>query len=237
MSKARQGLKFDRYFTKEFPGKVYDSFEWKKADIEIANDNGEVLFVQKGVDFPVGWTPNARKITTSKYFYGHQDTPQREGSGRYLIGRVSETFADWSARQKYFSSEQEVDAFRDELAYLALDQRMAFNSPVWFNVGVHKIAGDGDQQKRQGYIVGKSGKIVRLPVGKDRFYPQTSACFIQSVDDTMESIMDLAVKEAMLFKYGSGTGTNLSSLRSSRERLSGGGKPSGPLAYWAFMIK
>jgi ribonucleoside-diphosphate reductase alpha chain len=237
MAKASQGLRFDRYFTRDFPGEVYGAFEWKKADTEITNDRGEVLFIQRDVDFPVGWTPNARKITASKYFYGERDTPERETSGRDLIGRVSETFADWAARQKYFASQEEVAAFRDDLTYLALDQRMAFNSPVWFNVGVHRIAGDGDRQRREGYVVGKDGKIMRMPVGKDRFYPQTSACFIQSVDDTMEGIMELASNEARLFKHGSGTGTNLSSLRSSRERLSGGGKPSGPLAYWAFYDK
>ena len=114
---------------------------------------------------------------------------------------------------------------------------MSFNSPVWFNVGVDSIAGPGNDDQKEAYIIGDDGIVQKIPLGMDRAYPQTSACFIQDVEDTMESIMDLAKNEAMLFKYGSGTGTNLSTLRSSKEKLSGGGKPSGPLAYWAFYDK
>jgi len=235
--RRKQGLGFEPYFTKGLEGSVYDLFEWKVKDEEIAGEDGRILFVQKNVEFPAHWDDLARKIVASKYFYGENGTAEREHSARQLVERVCSTFAEWGLKQKYFGSKKEAEQFKNELAYLVLDQRMAFNSPVWFNVGVHRIAGEGDGQKRDHYIINEKGKAVKIPRGKDRYYPQTSACFIQDVKDTMESIMDLAKKEAMLFKYGSGTGTNLSTLRSSREKLSGGGKPSGPLAYWKFYDK
>lgn len=232
----RPGLEYSRHFTEE--GKeVYSQFDYEKTDIDITDDSGKVTFRQKDVEYPSTWSPLARKIVSSKYFYGQKETDERENSLKDLVGRVSGTMAEWAQRDGYFADEASAEKFREELAYLHMDQRMAFNSPVWFNVGVHRIAGDGGETQKQAYIIGEDGEPTQIPVGKDRFYPQTSACFIQSVDDTMEDIMDLAVREALLFKYGSGTGTNLSSLRSSKERLSGGGKPSGPLAYWAFYDK
>jgi len=230
----KRGLDIKRYFTSEDKD-VYDEFEWEKSNVEITDDSGKLLFVQTDAEFPKGWSPLARKIVASKYFFGERGTSQRETSVRQLVKRVSETFGEWALNQRYFDETSAI-IFRDELAYLALAQRMSFNSPVWFNVGVHKIVGEGSNDKKTGYII-QYGQAVELPVGKDRVYPQTSACFIQSVEDSMESIMDLARKEAMLFKHGSGTGTNLSTLRSSREKLSGGGKPSGPMAYWAFYDK
>ncbi|PIR40176.1 MAG: ribonucleoside-diphosphate reductase, adenosylcobalamin-dependent [Candidatus Zambryskibacteria bacterium CG10_big_fil_rev_8_21_14_0_10_34_34] len=231
-------LEFPRYFTKAGQN-VYDDFDYVREDVGIADDSGKVTFVQKGAEFPIAWSGLAKKIVASKYFYGEKGTPQRENSIKDLVGRVSGYISEWSVRQEYFNSPEESEVFRDELAFLHLDQRMAFNSPVWFNVGTHRIAGNGSKDQKTAYIVDESveGSVKRLPVGMDRHYPQTSACFIQSVKDTMEDIMDLATREALLFKYGSGTGTNLSTLRSSRERLSGGGKPSGPLAYWAFYDK
>lgn len=233
----QSGLEFERYFTRDLKGTdVYDSFEWSKSDVDIVDDDNNYLFTQKDVEFPTAYSPTAKKIVASKYFFGEQDTPQREHSARQLIGRVSSTFSEWGLKQGYFT-EEEADAFREELAYLSLDQRMAFNSPVWFNVGIDKIAGAGSDEQKEAYIIDDNGQVQRMPIGMDRTYPQTSACFIQHVDDTMEGIMDLAKTEALLFKYGSGTGTNLSTLRSSREKLSGGGKPSGPLAYWAFYDK
>jgi len=238
MGEQRTGLNYGRHFTTEGRN-VYDGFTYTKNDIAITDENGLVTFVQKDVEFPSKWSPLARKIVASKYFYGEKKTSEREVSLRDLVGRVSGYISEWAERQNYFDSPEAVEAFRDELAYLHISQRMAFNSPVWFNVGIHKIAGNGVDEQKLGFVVDESEEreVKRLPIGMDRFYPQTSACFIQRVDDTMESIMQLAYNEAMLFKHGSGTGTNLSSLRSSREKLSGGGKPSGPLAYWAFYDK
>jgi ribonucleoside-diphosphate reductase alpha chain len=234
----QQGLGFERYFTSGLKTGVYDNFEWEKSDVGITDDSGDLLFVQEGVEFPKEYSHLARKIVASKYFFGERDTSEREYSEKQLTGRVSSTFGDWGLKQGYFASREEADAFKDEIAYLSLDQRMAFNSPVWFNVGVDQIAGKGaDDQKEAYFFNQETEKVERIPAGMDRVYPQTSACFIQNVKDTMEDIMELAKKEALLFKYGSGTGTNLSTLRSSREKLSGGGVPSGPLDYWAFFDK
>ncbi|MEK9184939.1 MAG: adenosylcobalamin-dependent ribonucleoside-diphosphate reductase, partial [Patescibacteria group bacterium] len=169
--------------------------------------------------------------------FGDQQKSQRENSIKQLIERVAKTMALWGLKQKYFSTEEEANAFREEIAFLSLDQKMAFNSPVWFNVGTHIYENPNRKiEQKEAYVV-DDGKIIKIPLGKDREYPQTSACFIQEVQDNMESIMELAKREALLFKYGSGTGTNLSTLRSSREKLSGGGRPSGPMAYWSFYDK
>ena len=233
---STKGLEFNRYFTEGQEGKdIYDSFEWERGDINITDESGKRSFVQEGAEFPKTWSPLARKIVASKYFFGKEGISDREYSARQLIGRVSETFSGWGLRQDYFSAEQ-AEIFRDELAHLGLSQKMAFNSPVWFNVGIDRYPQERSKYQKQEFII-ENGEVTLIPIGKDREYPQTSACFIQSVEDTMEGIMELAVNEAMLFKYGSGTGTNLSTLRSSREALSGGGKPSGPLAYWAFYDK
>jgi len=230
----KKGLTIERYFTQ--PGKPAEAyFSWDKSDVDITDDNGVKLFTQKDVEFPSGWSPLARMMTTSKYFFGEQGTPQRESSLKSLVGRVSSTMTNWARKQNYFSSEKEAEAFREELAHLSYSQKMAFNSPVWFNVGTHLLA-KGSHEKKESYII-RNGKVISMPVGMELTYPQTAACFIQSLGDTMEDIMELAKREALLFKYGSGTGSNLSSLRSSREKLSGGGKPSGPLAYWAFYDK
>ncbi len=232
--KGKNGLIIGRYFTESGkPAEAY--FEWDKSDVDITDDSGIKLFTQKDVETPVKWSPLARIITASKYFFGEHGTKQRETSVKNLVGRVSSTMANWGIKQGYFSSEKEAEVFRNELAYLSYDQRMAFNSPVWFNVGTHLLA-KGSKEKRESYII-RNGKVISMPLGQELAYPQTAACFIQSVTDTMEGIMELAEREALLFKYGSGTGTNLSTLRSSREKLSSGGKPSGPLAYWAFYDK
>jgi ribonucleoside-diphosphate reductase alpha chain len=226
----------ERYFTKLKKNTVFDCFNWEKKDVEIADDSGKVMFVQKEVEFPDFWSALARKITSSKYFYGAPGTNERENSLKQLIWRVSSTFRDWSLKQKYMD-EEEAKIFEEEIAFVNISQLMAFNSPVWFNVGLHKISKDHGKDQRDSYVVDGYGEIIKMPIGKEKEYPQTSACFIQEVEDTMESIMDLAKKEAMLFKYGSGTGSNISTLRSSKEKLSGGGKPSGPLAYWQFWDK
>ncbi len=230
-------LSVERYFTKDKGEKsVYDMFDWGKSDVDIVDDDNNLLFRQTGVEFPVTWSPLGKKMSASKYFFGENGKPEREYSERQVTSRVADTIGSWAVRRGYIP-EADVETFRDELAFLSLDQRMAFNSPVWFNVGTHLIAGEGGRDFKGSYVIDEKGSAIPIPMGKERVYPQTAACFIQSVEDTMESIMRLATNEAMLFKYGSGTGTNLSTLRSSREKLSGGGKPSGPLAYWAFYDK
>ena len=250
----KKGLGIERYFTEQ--GKPADSyFEFEKSDADISDDNGIKLWVQKDAEFPKQWSKIAKDMTASKYFFGEQGTSQRENSVKNLVGRVSSTMADWGKKQNYFSSEKEIETFRQELAYLSYSQKMAFNSPVWFNVGTHLRTEPSKERKEAWRIAeknqtifyptpfgdaefnAKKGATIPIQIGEDIFYPQTAACFIQSVGDTMEDIMELAEKEALLFKYGSGTGTNLSTLRSSREKLSSGGKPSGPLAYWAFYDK
>jgi ribonucleoside-diphosphate reductase alpha chain len=165
----------------------------------------------------------------SKYFYGEQGTAERETSVKQLIHRITRTISDWGVKDGYFSKAA-GEVFYDELTWLAVNQHGAFNSPVWFNVGLHSEYKIGNNSSRGNWFYNrKTGQAER---GKTQYeYPQCSACFIQSVDDNMESIMSLAGSEAMLFKFGSGTGTDLSPLRSSKEKLSGGGKPSGPLSF------
>ncbi|MGC2285492.1 MAG: vitamin B12-dependent ribonucleotide reductase [Candidatus Acidiferrum sp.] len=194
-----KGLPFNRYFT---DGKIspFDAVEWEKRTALIGNEKGVTIFRQEDVEVPKSWSQTATNIVTSKYFHGKPGTKEREGSVRQLISRVVNTVVRWGQEGGYFDSMASRDAFRDELTHLLVEQKMAFNSPVWFNVGV--------QPK-----------------------PQCSACFINSVQDNMESIMGLTRTEGMLFKWGSGTGTNFSSLRGSKETLSGGGIASGPVSF------
>src|SRR5580658_3786034 len=193
------GLEFHRRFT---DGRVspFDNVEWERRTALIGNDKGQVIFRQENVEVPKSWSQTATNIVASKYFHGKPNTPERETSVRQLIGRVVETIVRWGEEGGYFATGEARNAFHDELAHLLVEQKMAFNSPVWFNVGV--------QAK-----------------------PQCSACFINSVQDNMDSIMNLAKTEGMLFKWGSGTGTNFSTLRGSRESLSGGGIASGPVSF------
>jgi len=230
-------LVIEKYFS---ASGVYDAVKWGKNDVNICDESGRKLFTQKNVEFPDYFSDLARTIVSSKYFYGEQGTGERESSLKQIVERVSEKISSWGInkrgfdKQEYFS-EQEAEVFRDEIAALCLNQFMAFNSPVWFNVGVDKYnKEDRKLEERDSYVINERGEAVKIPLGGEYRYPQSSACFIQSVDDTLEDIMDLAKREAMLFKYGSGTGTDLSTLRSSKEKLSGGGKPSGPLAYEMF---
>ncbi len=196
---AGTGLVFGRYFTdgKKSP---FDAVEWEKRTALIANEKGVTIFRQEDVEVPKSWSQTATNIVTSKYFSGKPGTPGREGSVRQLISRVANSIVRWGEQGGYFADAASRETFRDELTHLLVEQKMAFNSPVWFNVGV--------QPK-----------------------PQCSACFINSVRDDMGSIMDLAKTEGMLFKWGSGTGTNFSSLRGSKETLSGGGIASGPVSF------
>ena len=193
------GLEFQRRFT---DGKVspFDKVEWERRTALIGNDKGQVIFRQENVEVPKSWSMTATNIVASKYFHGKPNTAERETSVRQLIGRVVDTIVRWGEEGGYFASPESKNIFRDELSHLLVEQKVAFNSPVWFNVGV--------QAK-----------------------PQCSACFINSVQDNMESIMGLAKTEGMLFKWGSGTGTNFSTLRGSRESLSGGGIASGPVSF------
>jgi ribonucleoside-diphosphate reductase alpha chain len=178
----------------------------------------------------------ATKIAVSKYFYGdiaNGTDPHkggRETSVRQLVHRVTRTVTDWGIADGYFANAEAAQIFYDELTWLCVNQHGAFNSPVWFNVGLHHQYGTGRDAGLGNYFYNRTtGQAERATTQYE--YPQGSACFIQSVEDTMEDIMRLATSEAMLFKYGSGTGSDLSSLRSTREKLSGGGKPSGPLSF------
>src|SRR5437868_7170456 len=231
----RAGLHFKRVFS---DGKCapFDEVEWERRTAEITDDSGKIIFKQDNIEVPADWSELATKIAVSKYFYGdiaNGTDPEkggRETSVRQLIHRVTRTIADWGLLDGYFTDAQTADLFYDELTWLCLNQHGAFNSPVWFNVGLYQQYGIGDGAGEGNYFYNReTGTADRAATQYE--YPQGSACFIQSVDDTMEDIMRLATSEAMLFKYGSGTGSDLSTLRSTREKLSGGGKPSGPLSF------
>src|SRR5262245_51822292 len=193
------GLEFPRYFT--LPGvDPFDEVEWEIRSAVIGNEKGKIVFEQRDVEIPRSWSQQATNIVVSKYFRGQLGTAERERSVRQLIGRVVDTITDWARTQRYFATEDDLQAFSDDLKHILVYQKAAFNSPVWFNCGFEKA-------------------------------PQCSACFINSVSDTMDSILTLARTEGMLFKFGSGTGTNLSPIRSSRELLAGGGTASGPVSF------
>jgi ribonucleoside-diphosphate reductase alpha chain len=192
-------FRYQRLHTKEGVH-PYDTVEWEARDAVITDHKGQVIFEQRGVEVPSFWSQTATNIVASKYFRGRLGTPGREFSARQLIGRVAGTITKWGRQGKYFLDEEEAQVFEAELTHILLYQLAAFNSPVWFNVGVEER-------------------------------PQCSACFINSVQDDMRSIMQLAMTEGMLFKYGSGTGSNLSTLRSSKEHLSTGGRASGPVSF------
>lgn len=201
-----------------------DTVEWTKRNALIKGEGGKVIFEQQDVDAPEDWSDTAVNIVVSHYFYGDPDSPQREHSIGQLIHRVCRTIADWGVEDGYFD-QQSGNHFYGELAWLCLHQHASFNSPVWFNVGLNQQYGiqGGEHNWRW------DGEEFEQPDAYE--YPQGSACFIQRVDDNMQSIMRLAADEAMLFKYGSGTGSSLTRLRATHEKISGGGKPSGPLSF------
>ncbi len=229
--KPRSGKKmnFERVFSSS-KVKPFDQIEWESRTAEITGDGGKVIFKQDNVEVPKSWSQLATKVVCSKYFYGDpQKKGEREYSVKQLVHRVTRTIADWGAKDGYFSK-KDAELFYDELTWLCVNQFGAFNSPVWFNVGLFHEYGVGkDSGRGNWYYDHKQGEADRSPTQYE--YPQCSACFIQSVDDNMESIMQLAYSEAMLFKFGSGTGTDLTPIRSSKEKLSGGGSPSGPLSF------
>lgn len=199
---SRSGLEISRHFTKEGVDPLSENagVQFELRDAVITDINGQVIFEQKGVSVPKSWSQTACNIVVSKYFRGQLNTPGREVSVAHLVKRVADTISDWGEQSNYFASLQDKEIFRNELTHLLISQKMAFNSPVWFNVGVEP-------------------------------HPQCSACFINSVQDTMDSILSLAKTEGMLFKYGSGTGTNFSPVRGKNEQLRSGGQASGPVSF------
>jgi ribonucleoside-diphosphate reductase alpha chain len=196
---SRKGLTYRRYFTKA-GGHPFDEVTWEMRSAVINDEKGQPVFEQHDIEVPTTWSQTATNIVASKYFRGQMGAPDRERSVRGLIGRVVNAITGWADQQGYFATADDLQAFSDELTHLLVHQKAAFNSPVWFNVGIEK-------------------------------HPQASACFINSVEDKMDSILGLAKTEGMLFKFGSGTGSNLSSIRSSREPLAGGGTASGPVSF------
>jgi ribonucleoside-diphosphate reductase alpha chain len=221
----RTGVAFPRYFTARLePGRTpYDEINWESRNATIGNDKGAVIFEQRDVEVPADWSQTATNIVASKYFHGRLGSPERERSVKQLVHRVVDTITEWGKSGRYFKTDQDGENFRDELAHLMLTQKACFNSPVWFNVGVKEARGYG------WYYDEASDSIRKLEANQTR--PQCSACFINSVTDSLESILDLAKTEGMLFKWGSGTGTNLSNLREEDAILSGGGRASGPLSF------
>jgi ribonucleoside-diphosphate reductase alpha chain len=197
--KVAPGIKIERFFTRAGDD-GFRGIEWDLRTASIMGEGGKLVFEQKDVEVPKSWSQTATNVVVQKYFRGQNGTPERERSVRQLICRVADTITAWGMKDGYFADQESADTYKAELRHLLVSQRMSFNSPVWFNVGI-----EAD--------------------------PQCSACFINSVQDTMESILGLAKTEGMLFKYGSGTGTNLSPLRSSKELLVGGGTASGPVSF------
>ncbi len=224
-SSQRSGVAFPRYFTARLqPGRTpYDETQWELRNATIGNDKGALIFEQRDVEVPADWSQTATNIVASKYFHGRLGSPDRERSVRQLVHRVVDTITDWGTAGHYFKADQDAVNFRDELAHLMLTQKACFNSPVWFNVGVREQRGYG------WYYEETTDSVKKLTAGESR--PQCSACFINSVKDSLESILELAKTEGMLFKWGSGTGTNLSTLREEEAVLSGGGRASGPLSF------
>src|SRR5712672_1880822 len=224
--KKAQGLTFRRFFTK--PGvSPYNEVEWELRNAQITDSQGGMIFEQKNVEVPKDWSMTATNIVASKYLHGPIGTEERETGVRQLIARVAETIRDWGMTDGYFRSPEDAATFHDELVHLLIRQHVAFNSPVWFNVGCDRVEPKSDATNWHWNFTTQQ---VEFGVTGYRS-PQCSACFINSVKDSLDSILTLAKTEGMLFKWGSGTGTNLSPLRSSNETLSGGGTASGPLSF------
>jgi ribonucleoside-diphosphate reductase alpha chain len=221
----RTGVSFPRFFTAKLEegATPYDQIAWESRTATIGNDLGSVIFEQRDVEVPADWSQTATNIVASKYFHGRIGSPERETSVAQLVHRVVDNIADWGFAGNYFKTREDCENFRHELAHLMLTQKACFNSPVWFNVGVRESRG-------YGFYFDESEQVVRKLLPGEN-HPQCSACFINSVGDTLESILDLAKTEGMLFKWGSGTGTNLSAIREENAHLWGGGRASGPLSF------
>jgi ribonucleoside-diphosphate reductase alpha chain len=229
------GLTIDRVFSTEGQH-PFDGVTWTTRDAAIKNHTGEAIFEQKDVEFPEAFSPLAVNVVASKYFYGDLATGngspaegQREYSLKQLVHRVTRTVADWGRDQHYFATEADAERFYDELTWLCLNQYGAFNSPVWFNVGLGAQYGvrDSGGKTISGWDA-ERGEVVDVDPYER---PQASACFIISVDDSVDDIWKLMGESARLFKFGSGVGADWSKLRSSKEKLSGGGIPSGPVSF------
>ena len=226
--RAKRGLTIESQFCPPDVADPFDTVAWELRTAAIKGEDGEVLFEQPNCEIPATWTQLATNVVVSKYFYGENGTPEREQSVRQLIHRVCRTIADWGVQDQYFATPEDGERFYRDLTWLCLHQVASFNSPVWFNIGLYHHYGV------QGAMCSwhwDAAENAAIQPDNPYEYPQASACFIQSVQDNMEDIMELARSEAMLFKFGSGTGTDLSTLRSHREKLSGGGRPSGPLSF------
>jgi len=223
---TQKGLIFTRRFTAEGVS-PYDDVQWEERTASITDSKGNTIFEQKNVEVPVDWSMTATNIVASKYLHGQLDSPQRETGVRQLVERVVETIRDWGMTGGYFASPEDGTIFHDELAHMLVTQKVAFNSPVWFNVGCDRL--EPDAKGQNWHWDPATGGVKYAATGYSN--PQCSACFINSVDDSLDSILTLAKTEGMLFKWGSGTGTNLSSIRGSMETLSGGGQASGPLSF------
>ena len=223
---AGEGLTFSRYFTKDLAAgeTPYSVLEWERRTASITDAQGNSVFEQRDVEMPAAWSQTATNIVASKYFHGTVGRDDRESSLADLVHRVVDTIADWGAEGGYFASPADVENFRGDLAHLMLNQKASFNSPVWFNVGVKK------ESRGYGWAWDKAaGRVTTL--NPDEHRPQCSACFINSVDDSLESILNLTKTEGMLFKWGSGTGSNLSAIREDDAGLAGGGRASGPVSF------
>jgi len=227
-TKTTKGLRVNCMFTRKDVS-PFDEVEWDHRKAFITDDKGSSVFAQDDVEVPKSWSMLATNVVASKYFYGGKGTAEREQSVRQVIHRVVRTIADWGLSAGYFATPEDGENFCNEMAHACTNQYGSFNSPVWFNVGLYHVYGYNSESRNCFTWDPEQKKIVNA--GNSFKHPQASACFIQAVKDTMEDIMRLAGAEAMLFKYGSGTGTDLSTLRSSREKLSGGGTPSGPLSF------
>ena len=201
LAPERLSIGIRRHFTA--PGvHPYDQVVWERRDAQIKNwKDGSVAFEQLGVEFPVSWSLNATNIVAQKYFRGTPGTPERENSMRQVVDRVADTITKWGSECGYFIDQDEAESFCNELKFILITQRAAFNSPVWFNIGVNGVP------------------------------QQASACFILAVDDTMDAILNWYKEEGTIFKGGSGAGINLSNIRSSAEHLKGGGTASGPVSF------
>ena len=228
MASTPHGLTIDPLFCPVDVKTPFDTVQWELRTAAIKGEGGEVVFEQRDCEVPATWSQLATNVVVSKYFYGEVGGKERESSVRALIHRVTRTIADWATQDGYFATPEDGERFYRELSWLCLHQHVSFNSPVWFNVGLYHQY--GIKGAMCNWYWDKASGAARQPENPYQ-YPQASACFIQSVQDNMEEIMELARSEAMLFKFGSGTGTDLSTLRSHREKLSGGGKPSGPLSF------
>ncbi|MGQ0833125.1 MAG: vitamin B12-dependent ribonucleotide reductase [Microthrixaceae bacterium] len=201
LAPEQTGIGIRRHFTTEGVH-PYDELAWEHRDARITNfKDGSVAFEQLGVEFPTSWSLNATNIVAQKYFRGTPGTVERESSLRQVIDRVADTITQWGLEGGYFVDEREADTYNVELKHLLVTQKAAFNSPVWFNIGVPGVP------------------------------QQASACFILHVDDQMDSILNWYVEEGTIFKGGSGSGINLSNIRSSVELLKGGGTASGPVSF------